>query len=586
MLISLILKSLTYLNKYLRKYWFRLCLGILFTIASILFKIIPARYVRNAFDLVSTNLENEQADLEFTILKYAAIILGAALASGFFLFLIRQTIIVVSRLIEYDLKNEIYRHYQTLDSTFYKNNNTGDLMARISEDVSRVRMYLGPAIMYGINLATTFILVIGYMFTINVKLTLFAIAPLPFLSIVIYYVNNLINHKSEVIQAELSNMASFTQETFSGINVLKSFVREPQFGLRFSEISNTYKHKSLNLVKTQAWFFPSMIISIGLSIILTVYVGGIEVIKGNITTGNIIEFLIYINMLTWPVTALGWITSITQRAAASQKRINEFLEVKSPLVSNHNLKYPIKGNIRFENVSFTYKDSGIQVFDKISFELKAGETLAIFGGVGTGKTTLIQLLMRLYDVDEGMIYIDDRPLSAYNIQDLREQMGYVPQDVFLFSDTIANNIRFCLPKATHEQVIEASKAADLYNNIQSLSKQFETVVGERGIMLSGGQKQRVSIARVLIKDFAVLLLDDCLSAVDTQTEDNILNNLKKRKHKVTTLITSHRVSCTKLADKVLLLDRAKLVDLGTLTEIMERNPKFRELYHKQTLESE
>ena len=557
---------------------------MLFTIASILFKIIPARYVRNAFDLVIEGIKDDQANLEVTILKYTAIILGAALVSGFFLFLIRQTIIVVSRLIEYDLKNEIYCHYQTLDNTFYKKNNTGDLMARISEDVNRVRMYLGPGIMYGLNLGITFILVIGYMLTINVKLTLFAIAPLPFLSVVIYYVNNLINQKSELIQRELSNMSSFNQETFSGIDILKSFACEDQFIRQFRQISNNYKRKSLNLVKTQAWFFPCMLISIGLSIILTVYIGGLEVIKGNITTGNIIEFLIYINMLTWPVTALGWITSITQRAAASQKRINEFLKVQSSLVSKKQLKRTIRGNIRFEKVSFSYKDTGIQVFDKVSFSLKAGETLAIFGSVGTGKTTLIQLLMRIYDVDEGIIYIDDQPIDDYDIQHLRRQIGYVSQDVFLFSDTIANNICFSLPDASSQDVIDASKQADLYANVHDLPQKFETIVGERGIMLSGGQKQRISIARVLIKDFAILLLDDCLSAVDTQTEANILNNLKKRQKQETILISSHRVSSTKLADKIILLENAKIAAIGSLEEVMDSNTKFRELYRKQTLE--
>ncbi len=577
------MKHLFYLNRYLYKYRYRLLLGVLFMTLSILFKIIPAQYVRYAFDIVSEGLKSKtESEIRLTILKYAGVILGTALIGGGFLYLVRQTIIVVSRFIEYDLKNEIYNHYQSLDLHFYKNNNTGDLMARISEDVSRVRMYLGPAIMYGVNLAITFILVIGYMLTINVKLTFYAILPLPILSYTIYYVNNIINKKSELIQRGISNMSSFTQETFSGINVLKTYICESHFIEKFKHMTNDYKTKSLSLVKTQALFFPFMMACIGLSIILTVYVGGKEVISGNITTGNIVEFIIYINMLTWPVTALGWITSIIQRAAASQKRINEFLAVKNMLISKKGFQKKIEGHIRFENVSFTYTDTKIKVFDKISFEIKAGETLAILGQVGSGKSTLMQLIARIYDVEEGTIYIDNKAIIDYDIQNLRKQLGYVPQDVFLFSDTIADNIRFGLANSTPEAIEKAAKQADLYNNILDLPQKFETLVGERGIMLSGGQKQRVSIARVMIKDTPILLLDDCLSAVDTQTEDNILNNLKENKNDCTTLIITHRISSAKLADRIMILEDKKIADLGTTEELLSRNIFFRELYQKQT----
>jgi ATP-binding cassette subfamily B multidrug efflux pump len=587
------MKELSYLNKYLWKYKFHLALGLLFIIISNIFQIIPAQMVRYAIDLVAENIliyksfqgvelqQNMYSIFASSILIYAVIILLMALLRGIFLFMVRQTIIVMSRLVEYDLKNEIYAHYQTLPLSFYKRNNTGDLMNRISEDVGKVRMYLGPSIMYGLSMITLFAMLIPYMLSINVTLTLYALIPLPILSVSIYYVNNIINKRSEEIQISQSGLSTFVQEAFSGIRVLKSFTREADSVSKFSKESNEYKNKSLKLTMVQALFFPLILALIGLSTVLTVYAGSAQVIEGTLTFGNIAEFIIYVNLLTWPVTSLGWISSIIQRAAASQKRLNEFLNTKNDLVSTKDLKKSLDGKITFKNVKFFYPDSGIKALDDISFEVLQGESLAIIGTTGSGKSTIANLISRMYDVTGGTILVDDEDIKAYEVINLRSQIGYVPQDVFLFSDTIFNNIGFGSQEFDEEKVIQAAKDSDVYANIMEFPEGFNTRVGERGITLSGGQKQRVSIARAISRDPKILMLDDSLSAVDMKTENTILNSMKKIMKGRTTIIISHRVSSAKLADKIIVLDDGKIVEKGTHSKLMNLEGVYKELYDKQ-----
>ncbi len=575
------------------KYKYHLILGILFTIITNIFQIIPARMVRHSLDLIINNISLYRSyqglDIQDSyysifvnyVLFYGVIILLLALLRGFFLFLVRQTLIVMSRLIEFDLKNEIYAHYQTLPLSFYRRHNTGDLMNRISEDVSRVRMHLGPSIMYGINLVVLFLILIPYMFSISPKLTLYALIPLPILSFSIYYVNNIINHRAELIQKKLSGLSTFVQEAFSGIRVLKSFNREGDSTEKFAKESNDYKIQSLKLTVVNAFFFPIVMGLIGLSTVLTVFIGGREVINGSLTFGTIAEFILYVSYLTWPVTALGWITSITQRAAASQKRINEFLKTETDIVSDANIEQDIDGEIEFKNVTFVYPDSGIKALNDISFKVNSGESLAIIGTTGSGKSTLANIICRMYDVDQGEVNIDGRPIKDYNISGLRSQIGYVPQDVFLFSDTIFNNIAFGSHNIDPDKVIQASKEADLYNNISEFQDGFNTKIGERGITLSGGQKQRVSIARAIVRDPRILIMDDSLSAVDTKTENTILNRMKKIMVGRTTIIISHRVSSAKLADKVIVLDDGILIEQGTNESLLKENGVYKTLYEKQ-----
>lgn len=560
---------------------------------STVFQIVPAQLVRYAFDLVGDTLnliplfdgsgiqQELYGEFAFIIVFYGILIVSMAFIRGIFLFFMRQTIIVVSRLIEYDLKNEVYEHYQTLPLSFYRKNNTGDLMARISEDVSKVRMYLGPAIMYGANLTVSVILIVGYMLTVNVKLTLFALIPLPILSVSIYYVNNLINKRSEEIQRGLSQMSTFVQEAFSGIRVIKAFAREFDSLSKFRAESDNYKDKSLRLIKVNALFFPLILALIGLSTVLTIYIGGIEVMNGAITAGNIAEFIIYVNMLTWPVASLGWVSSIIQRAAASQERINEFLNTKTDIVSEENLTEEISGSIAFDQVNFVYPDSGIQAIKDLSFKVPAGESLAILGTTGSGKSTIANLICRMYDTSEGEIRMDEHSIRKYDIQHLRSQIGYVPQDVFLFSDSIRNNIAFGSDDLSEEAIVQAAKDADLYGNIDQFKNGFDTVLGERGVTLSGGQKQRVSIARAIIRKPKILILDDSLSAVDTKTENAILNSLKGIMKDRTSIIISHRVSSAKLADKILVLDDGQKQEYGTHDELMKLEGMYKELYDKQ-----
>ncbi len=591
------MKELSHLNKYFLKYKYHLILGILFTALSNVFQIIPAQLVRYALNLVEDNLEIHQSlqglsvqgvfssFTDKTIVFYGVLILLFAVVRGVFLFLVRQTIIVMSRHVEYDLKNEIYQHYQTLPLSFYRRNNTGDLISRISEDVSKVRMYVGPAVMYGLNLIILFVMLIPIMVSINARLTLYALLPLPVLSISIYLVNNIINRRSEQIQRKLSDLSTFVQEAFSGIRVLKSFSRESDSLRNFERESEDYKIISLKLTRVNSLFFPLIMMLIGLSTIFTVFIGGAEVIRGNITLGNIAEFVIYINLLTWPVTALGWVTSIIQSAAASQKRINEFLKEKNDIVSEKGLHSDIKGKLAFKNVHFTYQDSGIVALENINFEVDAGESIAIIGTTGSGKSTIANMVCRMFDPTRGEILVDGIDVRDYDPKFLRSQVGYVPQDVFLFSDTIANNVAFGSDNLPFEKIKQASIDADLYNNITHFPEGFNTILGERGITLSGGQKQRLSIARAIAREPKILILDDCLSAVDTKTENTILNSLKGIMEGRTTIIISHRVSSAKLADKIIVLHDSRVMEEGTHDSLIEANGIYRELYEKQ-LQSE
>ncbi|HMP98332.1 MAG TPA: ABC transporter ATP-binding protein [Cyclobacteriaceae bacterium] len=592
------MKELRYLNKYLIKYKWHLILGLLFVIISNIFQIIPAQMVRHAIDLGVDNVRlyhvfgglelqgNFYAIFAKSILICAGIILLMALLRGFFLYLVRQTIIVMSRLIEFDLKNEIFAHYQTLPLSFYRRNNTGDLMNRISEDVSRVRMYLGPVIMYGLNLITLFVILIPIMYHISPTLTYYSLLPMPLLAFSIYFVNNIIERRSEAIQKAQSGLSTFVQEAFSGIRVIKSFTREADSSSRFLEESNDYKNKSLKLTKVQSLFFPLIMGLIGLSTILVVYAGSTEVIKGTLGFGNIAEFIIYVNLLTWPVTSLGWTSSIVIRAEASQKRLNEFLKTNTDIVSEKNMEQELIGKIEFKNVSFVYPDTGIQALKEISFHVNPGESLAIIGTTGSGKSTIANIISRLYDVSAGEVLIDETPIKDYNVNSLRRQIGYVPQDVFLFSDSIYNNIAFGADDAQEENIFKAAKDADVYDNIISFPEGFNTKLGERGITLSGGQKQRVSIARAIARNPKILMLDDALSAVDTNTENNILNSMKEVMQGKTTIIISHRVSSAKLANKIIVLEDGEIKEEGTHDALLEKNGLYRELFDKQMLAEE
>lgn len=592
------MKELRYLNKYLLKYKWHIIWGSVFVVISNIFQILPAQMVRHAIDLVIDNIRlyqsfeqvNVQSDFfdvfAYGILVYAVLILVMALLRGIFLYFVRQTLIVMSRLVEYDLKNEIFEHYQSLPLSFYRRNNTGDLMNRISEDVGRVRMYLGPSIMYGLQLVTLFVMLIPIMFSISPMLTWYSLIPLPILSFSIYYVNNIIERRSEEIQKSQSRLSTFVQEAFSGIRVLKSFTREKESINNFSIESDEYKKQSLKLTRVQALFFPLITGLIGLSTILAVYAGGVEVIDGSLTFGNIAEFIIYVNLLTWPVASLGWTSSLVQRAEASQKRINEFLKTKTDIISEENLEREIEGKIEFNNVTFRYPDTGIVALKNISFEINPGESLAIIGTTGSGKSTIANLIGRLYDTTEGQIMIDDLSIKKYNLLSLRSQMGFVPQDVFLFSDTIHNNIAFGIANADDEKVKQAAKDADVYDNIMEFPQQFMTRVGERGITLSGGQKQRVSIARAVAREPKILILDDALSAVDTKTENTILNSMKKIMKGRTSIIISHRVSSAKLANKIIVLDDGVIMEEGTHESLFAKGGVYRDLYEKQTQSAE
>lgn len=591
------MKHLRYLNKYFLKYKWRILPGVLFVIISNIFGVVPAQVIRNAYDLIVENAAiyrlyegfDRQAIVydifSYSLFFFGALILFLYLLRGLFLFFMRQTIILMSRHIEYDMKNEIYAHYQKLSLGFYRRNNTGDLMNRATEDVNRVRMYVGPAIMYAFNTTVLFLLVIYFMFSVNATLAIYALLPLPVLVLAIYYVNTIINQKSEKIQEQLSRLSSFVQERFSGIRVMKSYVREAHAQTIFAEESNAYKTNSMGLVKVQAFFYPTMLLLVGISTILTIYIGGEQVIDGAITPGNIAEFIVYVNQLTFPVTMLGWVTTLIQRAAASQKRINEFLQLQ-PDINRGSQEIDLNGNISFKNVSFTYADTGIEAIKDVNFEIKKGQFVAIIGKTGSGKSTLANLLMRMYDPTSGDILIEGKPLDKLDLHSYRSQIGFVPQEVFLFSDSIKNNIAFGLDTVTDEQVNQAAKDAAVYQNIIGFEQQFETMLGERGITLSGGQKQRVSIARALIKAPQMLIFDDCLSAVDTKTEEEILSNLGKLMKGRTSVLIAHRISTIKNADKILVLDNGRIIEEGTHEELLNSGKAYAEMYQNQLLEEE
>lgn len=592
------MKDLAYLNKFFYKYRWRLVPGVLFVIISNIFGVLPAQVIRVAFDLVTDNIGVYQLFSGFnrqqiiydifgsSLLLFGVLVLVLALLRGLFLFFMRQTIILMSRHIEYDLKNEIYAHYQLLSLAFYRRHNTGDLMNRVTEDVSRVRMYLGPGIMYTINTIVLFVLVIYAMLTVNVRLAVFSVLPLPILAVIIFYVNTVIEFRSEQIQKRLSALSSFVQENFSGIRVIKSYVRESFVREKFAEESEDYKAQSMAMAKVQALFFPSMLLLIGLSNVITIYIGGVEVMKGNITAGNIAEFIVYLNMLAFPVISLGWVTSLIQRAAASQKRINEFLHQQPEIISPIAAPHTVNGKLEFRNVTFNYPDTGITALKQVSFTVNPGEMVAVIGRTGSGKSTIANLIMRMYDTTGGEILVDDKPLTGLNLDNYRSQIGFVPQEVFLFSDKISHNIAFSADVLDMPRVEQAAKDAAVYNNIIELEHGFETLIGERGVTLSGGQKQRVSIARAIVKQPQVLIFDDCLSAVDTRTEEEILSNLGRIMQGKTSIIISHRISTIKNADNILVLDNGEIIEQGTHTQLMELKGPYFELYEKQLLEEE
>ena len=584
------MKELQYLNLYFKKYSGRLTLGLIITIIATIFKIIVPKIIGDIVDVVKNYLDNTITDIEIVkqeLITNITMILGAAILAGFFTFLMRQTFIVVSRYIEFDLKNEIFKQYQQLSLEFYKKNRTGDLMNRISEDVSKVRMYVGPALMYSVTNLTLLIVTISYMFYKAPSLAVYAIAPLPLLSFAIYKLSAAIHKRSTIVQQYLSKLTSFTQESFSGISVIKAYGIEPRIIHDFNYLSEGSKNKNIDLVKVQALFFPLMILLIGLSNILVIYIGGNQFISGQIKElGTIVEFLIYVNMLTWPVAVVGWVTSMVQQAEASQKRINEFLKEQPDILNYEFSNSPIVGKLEFKNLSFTYSDTNINALRNISFTVNQGETVAILGNTGSGKSTILELIGRLYDVENGQLIINNKNIKDLNLFDLRNSIGYVPQDAFLFSDSIINNIKFGKENATEDEVFKAAKAAAVHNNIIEFKKGYQTILGERGITLSGGQKQRVSIARALIKSPQILLLDDCLSAVDTETEEKIINNLESITNDKTIIIVSHRVSSAKKADKIIVLDEGEIIQQGTHNELIKQVGYYKDLYAKQLLEKE
>jgi len=579
------MKALQYLNKYFYKYRLRLFLGVLITIVAKVFALQIPSIIRNSLNIVEDYQQEIITDLSLVksqLIMNILYIIGAVLISGFFTFLMRQTLIVMSRLIEFDLKNEIFLQYENLSLNFYKKNRTGDLMNRISEDVGKVRMYFGPAIMYTVNMLVLFGVAIPKMFSIDTKLTLYTLMPLPVLSLSIYFLSRVINSRSNIVQQYLSKLTTFSQELFSGINVVKAYGIEKQSSFDFYTLADTSKEKNISLYKAQALFFPLMILLIGISNILVVYVGGMQYINGEIKNiGIIAEFIMYMNMLTWPVAVVGWVTSIVQQAEVSQKRINEFLEETPSIQNNQNAKTTLEGRIEFKNVSFTYEDTNIQALNGVNFIIEKGKSLAILGKTGSGKSTIAALIARLYDADGGTVLLDDIPIKELNLTSLREKIGFVPQDAFLFSDTIKNNIKIGDEKADDSEIIRVAKLAYVHNNISNFKFKYETIVGERGVTLSGGQKQRVSIARALITNPKILIFDDCLSAVDTETEEIILNNLKNASEGKTSIIISHRTSSIKNADKIIVLKKGKIIQIGTHEELVRTKGYYQDVYNQQ-----
>ena len=582
------MKELKYLNKYFRKYKYKVLLGVVIVACAKVFSLFTPQLIGDVVTLVANQIESPVSEDTFkAAVRFKIIlILGAALATAVFTFLMRQTLINVSRYIEFDLKNEIYNHYQFLCLPFYKQNRTGDLMNRITEDVGKVRMYVGPALMYTINTITLFFVAVIYMYSKAPSLTLYTILPLPILSVSIYFLSKFIHKRSTIVQAHLSTLSSATQEIFSGISIAKAYTLEARTKNDFTQLSNSQRRKRLDLTKIQAFFYPLMLFLIGTSNLIVIYVGGMQYIDGQIKKlGTIAEFIIYVNMLTWPVASVGWVTSLIQEAEASQKRINEFLKSQPTVVNTNQFNTKILGKISFKDVHLKYVDTGIEALKGISFEVENGKTLAIIGKTGSGKSTILELIGRMYNCSDGVIEIDDKDIQKLNLYDLRNSIGYVPQDPFLFSDTINNNIKFGKDDTSDKAVIEAAKSAVVHSNILNFSQGYETVLGERGITLSGGQKQRISMARAFIKTPRILLLDDCLSAVDNETEKEILNNLNKITKNRTTLIVSHRISSVKNADHIIVLELGKIIQQGTHNQLIGKDGYYKALYEKQLQES-
>ncbi|MFH6997251.1 ABC transporter ATP-binding protein [Flavobacterium sp. FlaQc-57] len=590
------MKELSYLNKYFIKYKYSFSLGILITIIAQIFSLFTPKLISKSLNAIEKfdKLPEAQQASQVVIDSYrqglvhnVLLIIATTIVAGFLTFLMRQTLIVMSRHIEFDLKNEVFKQYENLSQNFYKQNRTGDLMNRISEDVSKVRMYVGPAVMYTINTFIRFAIVIIYMYNVSPLLTLYTILPLPILSYCIFKLSSEINKRSTTFQQYLSKVSSFSQEIFSGIRVIKAYSLENQHQNNMVALADESKKKSLDLAKVQSLFGPLMIALIGISNLVVIYFGGVMYINGTIANiGTIAEFILYVNMLTWPVASLGWVSSMVQEAEASQKRLNEFLKLEPEIKNKNENASDIQGSIAFENVSYTYEDTNIEALKNVTFTVKKGETLAILGKTGSGKSTILSLISRLYDVTEGRITIDQNEISSLNLNDLRNNIGIVPQDAFLFSDTIKNNIKFGNQNATDEEVITAAKNAVVHDNIMAFNKQYDTILGERGITLSGGQKQRVSIARAIIKNPAILLFDDCLSAVDTETEETILNNLFEICKDKTTIIVSHRVSSAKNADKIIILEDGKIIQQGSHNQLINQGGYYSSLYLKQLSEKE
>ena len=583
------MKALKYINKYFLKYKWRLLVGILITILSKLLALKVPQIVGDSLNIVENYQNGKITDIkavEDELLVNVLLIIGVAVLAGFFTFLMRQTIIVTSRLIEFDLKNEIYQQYQRLSLNFYKKNRTGDLMNRISEDVSKVRMYVGPAVMYSMNMIVLIFVGFTQMINIDVKLTMYTLLPFPILSISIFTLSKVIHKRSSIVQEYLSKLTTFNQEFFSGISVVKSYSIENSIIKDFDEIADKSKEKNIHLQEANALFFPLMVLLIGLSNIIVIYIGGQQYINDEIQIGTIIEFMLYVNILTWPVAVVGWVTSMIQQAEASQVRINEFLN-QVPEIQNYNTAPTLlKGKVNFKDVTFTYDDTNITALKNITFSAEVGETVAFLGKTGSGKSTIIELIARLYETKQGTISLDDQPIETTNLNDIRNQIGFVPQDPFLFSESIGNNIKFGKEKATKEEIIQAAKNAVVHENIIEFPNGYQTILGERGVTLSGGQKQRVSIARAIIKNPKILIFDDCLSAVDTETEERILTNLKQVSKNKTTFIISHRVSSAKNADKIIILNAGKIIQQGTHNQLITTKGYYKDLYEQQLLEKE
>jgi ATP-binding cassette, subfamily B, multidrug efflux pump len=583
------MKSLKYLNKYFIKYKWRLLVGIFITILSKILALQIPVIIRKSLNSVEGFIKNDVVDksiIENQLFWNLLTILGVAILAGLLTFVMRQMIIVTSRLIEFDLKNEIYEQYQKLPINFYKKNRTGDLMNRISEDVSKVRMYFGPALMYSMNMIFLFVVGFTQMTKIDPTLTMYTLIPFPILSVSIFYISKVINQRSTIVQEYLSKLTTYNQEFFSGINVVKSYGIEPMVIAGFDKLADESKEKNIDLYKVQALFFPLMILLIGISNLTVIYVGGNQYINGEIQIGVIAEFMLYVNMLTWPVAVVGWVTSMVQQAEASQRRINEFLKEVPEIQNTTTDSFKIEGNIEFKNVSITYDDTNITALKDVNFSVKKGQKIAILGKTGSGKSSITNLISRLYDVDNGTVLIDNTPIKQINLIDLRKGIGFVPQDPFLFSDTISNNIKFGNEKATNQEIINAAKKAVVHQNILDFKDGYNTILGERGVTLSGGQKQRVSIARAIIKNPQILIFDDCLSAVDTETEEKILTNLEEVSKNKTTFIISHRVSSAKNADKIIILDEGEIIQQGPHNQLINEKGYYKELYEQQLLEKE